>query len=178
MSKNSKITIRDELIRKRIIFLHHAVVDFGIEDIIGIMVYLNTLNSKPITLNICSPGGSVDHGLALYDFIKTSKAPVHTHCSGLAASMGAILLAAGKKGKRTASKNSRIMIHQPSGGYIGKASDIEVHANETSRIKKLLSQLVADDTGKSIHKVIKDMNQDLWMTAAEAKSYGLIDKIV
>ncbi len=144
----------------------------------NLLTYLSELGKAPITLEICSPGGSVDYGLVLYDFIKSSKVPIYTHCTGMAASMGAVLLAAGKKGYRSASKNSRIMIHQPSSGYIGKASDIEIHANETKRIRKLLNQIIANDTGKPLARVSKDTELDYWMTAEEAKEYGLIDRIV
>lgn len=172
------LKIDEELLKKRIMFFHGEVSRYTILDAIAKLTYLNGLNDKPIQINLCSEGGSVDSGLALYDLIKSSKAPIHIHCSGLAASMGAILLAAGKKGKRTASSNSRIMIHQPSSGYIGRASDIEVHATETNRIKKLLSQLISQDTGQPFNKVSKDMNQDFWMTAQDALKYGIIDKVI
>jgi ATP-dependent Clp protease protease subunit len=154
------------------------VASYAIRDTKNLLTYLSELGKAPITLEICSPGGSVDYGLVLYDFIKSSKVPIYTHCTGMAASMGAVLLAAGKKGYRSASKNSRIMIHQPSSGYIGKASDIEIHANETKRIRKLLNQIIANDTGKPLARVSKDTELDYWMTAEEAKEYGLIDRIV
>lgn len=162
----------------RVVHLSREVDGFSVSQTLLLLNYLIGRSKAPITLQICSPGGSVDHGMVLYDFIKASKVHIHTRCSGMAASMGAILLASGKKGQRTASKNSRIMIHQPSSGYIGKASDIEIHANETKRIRKLLNQIIANDTGKPLARVSKDTELDYWMTAEEAKEYGLIDKII
>jgi len=164
--------------RTRIVKLHYAVGECSSVDTLLLLEFLSTQKTTPITLQICSPGGSVDHGLVLYDFIKTSKVPIYTHCTGMAASMGAVLLGAGKRGHRTASKNARIMIHQPSSGYIGKATDIEVHAKETARIKKLLNTLLSQDTNQKFEKVSKDTELDLWMTAEEAKKYGIIDKVI
>lgn len=162
----------------RIVSFHGEVSTYAAEESLAKFEYLSSLNKKPITLRIFSPGGSVDAGLALYDFMKSSKVPIHTVCTGMAASMAAVLLAAGKKGHRAATKNSRIMIHQPSSGFIGRASDIEIHARETARIKNLLNQILATDTGQKLNKVTKDTELDLWMTAEEALSYGLIDKII
>ena len=162
----------------RIVYLHDEVSRFCVDHTLRNLDYLTKLSEKPITLRICSPGGSVDYGLVLYDFIKSSKAPVHTVCSGMAASMAAILLGAGKKGHRTVTKNSRIMIHQPTSGFIGKASDIEVHAKETARIRSLLNQLLSNDTKQPLKKVTKDTELDYWMTADEAKAYGLVDKVI
>jgi ATP-dependent Clp protease protease subunit len=142
------------------------------------MEYLSKISKEPITLRMCSPGGSVDHGLVLYDYIKASKVPIHVIVSGMAASMAAILLGAGKKGKRYATKNSRIMIHQPSSGFLGKAIDIEIHAKEVSRLRHLLNSLLSEDTGQPLKKVSKDTESDYWMTAEEAKKYGLVDKVI
>lgn len=169
---------KDLLTQNRIIFFHESVDRYAVEQAVINIEYLNTLNSKPITLRICSPGGSVDHGLALYDLMKSSKAPIHTICFGFAASMGAILLAAGKKGHRAATKNSRIMIHQPSSGFNGKASEMANYTDELKRIHRLLSVLISQDTGKPFNKVLKDMNEDYWMSAEQAREYGLIDKVV
>lgn len=162
----------------RIISFDYEVTRDSISMIITQLDYLTNLNKKPVRIRICSPGGSVDAGLMLYDYIKSSKVPIYTSCSGMAASMGAVLLGAGKKGYRTATKNTRIMIHQPTSGYIGKATDIEIHAKETARIRKLLNTLLSQDTGQPFNKVAKDTELDYWMTAEEAKKYGLIDKIV
>jgi ATP-dependent Clp protease protease subunit len=162
----------------RTVFFHGEVGQFKLEDALRNLDYLANISKKPIILRICSPGGSVDYGLVLYDYIKMSKVPIHTLCSGMAASMAAILLGSGKKGKRMATKSSRIMIHQPSSGYIGKASDIEIHANETKRIRNLLNTIISKDTGQPLKKVEKDTELDLWMTAENALQYGIIDKIV
>lgn len=162
----------------RKLFFHSEVGQYAIVDIITSLEYLQKQNNKPITLQICSPGGSVDHGLVLYDFIKASKVPIYTVCTGMAASMGAILLAAGKKGHRAVTKNARIMIHQPSSGYIGRASDIEIHAKETARIRSLLNKLISEDTGQPLKKVSKDTELDLWMTAEEAVEYGIVDRVI
>lgn len=173
-----KFSLDEEIIKKRIVIFHNEVRDWSVEAALKALIFLDAKNSSPIRMYICSPGGGVDHGLALYDFMQSARSPIYTHCSGYAASMGAVLLAGGKKGHRTATKNSRIMIHQPSAGYAGKATDIEIHSKETARIRKLLAQLVANDTGQVLKKVLKDMDQDLWLTAEQAKAYGLIDKIV
>jgi ATP-dependent Clp protease protease subunit len=162
----------------RTILFHHEVGQSRVTDALTSMDYLARLNKKPITLRLCSPGGSVDYGLVLYDYIKSSKVPIYTICSGMAASMAAILLGSGKKGKRFATKNSRIMIHQPSSGFIGKAIDIEIHAKETARIRSLLNNIIANDTGQKLSKVSKDTELDFWMTAEQALKYGLIDKII
>jgi ATP-dependent Clp protease protease subunit len=162
----------------RIIHIHDEIRQWSVIQSLGALEYLSSISNKPITIKLCSPGGSVDHGLALYDYIKSCKVPIYTHCSGYAASMAAVLLGGGKKGKRTATKNSRIMIHQPSSGYIGKASDIEVHAKETYRIRNLLNSIISEDTKQPIKKVAKDTEMDYWLTAEEALKYGIIDKIV
>lgn len=162
----------------RVVFLHDEIGRFSTNEAMLQLEYLSRLNKKPITLRICSPGGSVDHGLVIYDFIKSSKVPIYTLCSGMAASMAAVLLGGGFYGKRAATKHSRIMIHQPSSGFIGRASDIEIHAKETARVRKLLNTLIAKDTGNSFNKVSKDTELDYWMDAEEALKYGIIDKIV
>lgn len=163
---------------KRIIYFHNEVDRYSVTETLTALEYLNGLNSKPIILKICSPGGSVDQGIVLYDYMKSSKSPIYTHCAGMAASMAAILLAAGKQGHRTVTTNSRVMIHQPSAGFQGKATDIEIHAKETARIKALLSRLISEDTKQPLKKVTKDMELDYWMTAEEALKYGIVDKIL
>ena len=182
MRKLSKIKSTAELqlamLEKRVIYLHREVNAYSIYDLLIELDYLQALNNKPIKLYINSPGGSVDCGLALYDAIKRCKAPVYTICQGLAASMGAVLLGAGKKGCRAANIHARIMIHQPSGGFIGKSSDIENYASEISRMRKSLNELIAKDTGQTFKKVSIDTEKDYFMTAQEAKEYGIIDKII
>jgi ATP-dependent Clp protease protease subunit len=144
------------------------------------MLYLDSEDSsKPIYLYINSPGGSVTAGLAIYDTMQYVKSDVVTICVGLAASMGAFLLAAGTKGKRLALPHSRIMIHQPLGGTSQRqASDIEIEAREILRIKDMLNQSMADMTGQPLEKVTKDTDRDYFLSAAEAKEYGLIDRVI
>jgi ATP-dependent Clp protease protease subunit len=133
---------------------------------------------KDVALYINSPGGSVYAGMAIYDTMRFIKPEVSTLCTGLAASMGAFLLAAGTKGKRFSLPNSRIMIHQPSGGAQGQASDIQIQAREILRIRARLNEILAEHTGKSIKEVERDTDRDTFMTAKEAAEYGLIDKVV
>jgi ATP-dependent Clp protease protease subunit len=144
------------------------------------MLYLDSEdNSKPIYLYINSPGGSVTAGLAIFDTIQYVKSDVVTICVGLAASMGAFLLAAGTKGKRLALPHSRIMIHQPLGGTSQRqASDIEIEAREILRIKDMLNQSMADMTGQPLEKITKDTDRDYFLSAAEAVEYGLIDRVI
>ena len=181
---NNRITNKEELIAHllqltRVVYFHNEVNLYSVTEAMQLMRYLSELDSKkPIYLNICSPGGSVDAGLVLYDYIKSSKTPTYTICSGMAASMAAILLMAGKQGKRAATKHSRIMIHQPSGGFIGKASDIEIRAKEMTRVRSVLNNIIVADTGQPLKKVSKDTEADLWMTAEEAVKYGIVDKIL
>lgn len=175
------VNIYDRLYRERIIFLGRGVNDGLSNQIIAVMLYLDSEdNSKPIYLYINSPGGSVTAGLAIYDTMQHIKSEVVTICVGLAASMGAFLLAAGTKGKRLALPHSRIMIHQPLGGIQGRrqATDIEIEAKEILRIKKDLNEMLAHHTGQSIEKITKDTDRDYFMSAYEAKEYGLIDKVI
>lgn len=175
------INIYDRLYRERIIFLGRGVNDTLANQIIAVMLYLDSEdNSKPIYLYINSPGGSVTAGLAIYDTMQHIKSEVVTICVGLAASMGAFLLCAGTKGKRLALPHSRIMIHQPLGGIQGRrqATDIEIEAKEILRIKHDLNEMMAFHTGQPIEKIEKDTDRDFFMSAAEAKEYGLIDKVI
>jgi ATP-dependent Clp protease protease subunit len=175
------VNIYDRLYRERIIFLGRGVTDALANQIIAVMLYLDSEdNSKPIYLYINSPGGSVTAGLAIYDTMQHIKSEVVTICVGLAASMGAFLLCAGTKGKRLALPHSRIMIHQPLGGIQGRrqATDIEIEAKEILRIKKDLNQMMAYHTGQPVEKIEKDTDRDFFMSAYEAKEYGLIDKVI
>jgi ATP-dependent Clp protease protease subunit len=155
-------------------------VDDGIANaIVAYLLYLDSEDqSKPIYLYINSPGGSVTAGLAIYDTMQHIKSEVVTICVGLAASMGSFLLAAGTKGKRMALPHSRIMIHQPSGGTRGQASDIEIEAREILRLRHQLNQIYVDNTGQTLEKIEKDMNRDFFMSAQEAQEYGLIDRVI
>ncbi|MCP9818773.1 MAG: ATP-dependent Clp protease proteolytic subunit [Prochlorococcaceae cyanobacterium] len=165
---------------ERILFLGSEVNDSIANSLVAQMLYLDSDDSsKPIYLYINSPGGSVTAGLAIYDTIQYVKSDVITICVGLAASMGAFLLAAGTKGKRLALPHARIMIHQPLGGTSQRqASDIEIEAREILRIKDMLNQSLADMCGQSLEKVTKDTDRDYFLSAAEAKDYGLIDRVI
>ena len=165
---------------ERILFLGQEVSDAVANSLVAQMLYLDSDdNSKPIYLYINSPGGSVTAGLAIYDTMQYVKSDVVTICVGLAASMGAFLLAAGTKGKRLALPHSRIMIHQPLGGTSQRqASDIEIEAREILRIKDMLNQSMADMTGQPLEKINKDTDRDYFLSAAEAVEYGLIDRVI
>ncbi|MBC1261413.1 ATP-dependent Clp protease proteolytic subunit [Synechococcus sp. BSF8S] len=165
---------------ERILFLGQEVNDGIANSLVAQMLYLDSEDSsKPIYLYINSPGGSVTAGLAIYDTIQYVKSDVVTICVGLAASMGAFLLAAGTKGKRLALPHARIMIHQPLGGTSQRqASDIEIEAREILRIKDMLNQSLAEMCDQSLEKVTKDTDRDYFLSAAEAKDYGLIDRVI
>jgi ATP-dependent Clp protease protease subunit len=165
---------------ERILFLGSEVNDAVANALVAQMLYLDSEDSsKPIYLYINSPGGSVTAGLAIYDTMQYVKSDVVTICVGLAASMGAFLLAAGSKGKRLALPHSRIMIHQPLGGTSQRqASDIEIEAKEILRIKDMLNHSMADMTGQPFEKIEKDTDRDYFLSAAEAREYGLIDRVI
>ncbi len=170
--------IYSRLLEDRIIFLSDEVNDQTANLVIAQLIYLEGKNpDKDIFLYINSPGGSVTAGIAIYDTINYIKCDVCTICVGLAASMGALLLSSGTKGKRYALPNSEIMIHQPLGGAKGQASDIEIQANQMKKTKALLNRILSENTGKSIKEIEKDTDRDNYMTAEEAKKYGLIDNI-
>ena len=165
---------------ERILFLGSEVNDGIANSLVAQMLYLDSEDSsKPIYLYINSPGGSVTAGLAIYDTIQYVKSDVVTICVGLAASMGAFLLAAGTKGKRVALPHSRIMIHQPLGGTSRRqASDIEIEAREILRMKEMLNRSLSDMSGQSFEKIEKDTDRDYFLSADEAKDYGLIDRVI
>jgi len=173
------VDIYNRLYRERIIFLGRDIDDEIANQIIAVMLYLDSEDpGKDIQLYINSPGGMVTSGLAIYDTMQHIKSDVVTICVGLAASMGSFLLAAGTKGKRLALPHSRIMIHQPSGGTRGQASDIEIEAREILRIRHQLNNIYADNTNQTLAKIEKDMDRDFFLSAAEAKEYGLIDRVI
>lgn len=173
------INIYERLFRERIIFLSEEVNDSIANAIVAYLLYLDSDdNSKPIYLYINSPGGSVTAGMAIYDTMQHIKSEVITICVGLAASMGAFLLAAGAPGKRLALPHARIMIHQPLGGARGQASDIEIEAKEVIRIKHALNEMLAKHTGKSLEQIERDTDRDYFMSAEEAMNYGLIDRVI
>lgn len=170
--------IYSRLLEDRIIFLTGEITDATANIVVAQLIYLEGKNpDKDIYLYINSPGGSVSAGLAIYDTIKYIKCDVVTICIGLAASMGAFLLASGTKGKRYALPNSEIMIHQPLGGAQGQASDIEIQARHIQSIKEKINNILSETTGQDLKKVQKDTDRDYYMTAEQAKEYGLIDDI-
>ena len=171
--------IYSRLLRERVIFLVGPVNDATANLVVAQMLFLESENpDKDIFLYINSPGGSVSAGLSVYDTMQFIKPDVSTLCMGLAASMGAFLLAAGAKGKRLALPNSRIMIHQPSGGAQGQASDIEIQAREILRLRETLNDILAARTGQSLDKVRSDSERDYFMSAPEAQAYGLVDQVI
>ncbi len=171
--------IYSRLLRERIIFLVGEVNDYSSNLIIAQMLFLESEDPhKDIHFYINSPGGSVTAGLAMYDTMRFLKSPVSTVCIGQAASMGAFLLAAGTKGKRFALPNSRIMIHQPSGGSGGQATDMEIQVKEILHLKRRLNSIMAQNTAQSIEKITNDMERDFFMSAWDAKQYGIVDQVM
>lgn len=171
--------IYSRLLKERVIFLVGPVEDHMANLIVAQMLFLESENpEKDIHLYINSPGGSVTAGMAIYDTMRFIKPDVSTMCIGQAASMGSFLLSAGAKGKRFALPNSRVMIHQPLGGFQGQASDIQIHAQEIMQIKEKLNKALADHTGQNIKTIEKDTDRDNFMSADEACDYGLIDKVL
>lgn len=171
--------IFSRLLNDRIVFLGEEVNDTTASLVVAQLLYLEAQDpDKDIQFYINSPGGSVTAGLAIFDTMQYIKADVSTICIGLAASMGAFLLAAGAKGKRIALPNSEIMIHQPSGGFRGQATDIQIHAENILRVKNRLNTILAENTGKPIDVVKDATERDNFMTAEEAKEFGLIDNVI
>jgi ATP-dependent Clp protease, protease subunit len=171
--------VYSRLMMDRIIFLGYPVNDEVANIITAQLLFLeSTDRTRDIQLYINSPGGAVYAGLGLYDTMQFVTPDIATICTGMAASMAAVLMAAGAAGKRSALKHSRIMMHQPSGGAAGQASDVEITVNEVRKVKHELYEILSDHTGQTIEKVTKDSNRDFWMTAPEAKEYGLIDEVL
>lgn len=171
--------IYSRLLLDRIVFISGEVNDEMANAICAQLLFLQSQDAKKeISVYVNSPGGSVTAGLAIYDTMQFVKCPVATYCIGQAASMGAVLLAAGAKGRRHALPNARIMIHQPWGGAEGKASDIEITAREILRLKEVLNGILAKHSGKTVEEVTRDTDRDHFMSAAEAKEWGLVDRIV
>ena len=171
--------IYSRLLKVRVIFLTGAIEDHMANLIVAQLLFLESENpDKDIHLYINSPGGSVTAGLSIYDTMQFIKPDVSTMCIGQAASMGAFLLAGGKKGKRMALPHSRVMIHQPSGGAQGQASDIEIQANEIIELRAKLNKILASNTGKDVQVIAKDTERDRFLGAEEARDYGLVDKVI
>ena len=174
----AQMDVFSRLMMDRIIFLGHGINDVVSNVIVAQLLYLNSVDSKrPIQLYINSPGGGVYAGYGIYDTMNYVSNPVVTICCGMAASMAAVLLCSGAKGKRYALNHSRIMIHQPLGGVSGQASDIEIEAREILKIKGELYEILSKNTGKSVEQVIKDADRDYWMRGQEAVDYGMVDSI-
>ena len=171
--------IYSRLLKDRIVFVSGEIGDEMANAIVAQLLFLQAEDSKKeISMYINSPGGSVTAGLAILDTMRMVKCPVATYCVGQAASMGAILLSAGEKGKRHALPNARIMIHQPWGGAQGKASDIEITAKEILRLKEILNGILAEASGKTVEDVTKDTDRDHFMSAEDAKTWGIVDKVL
>jgi ATP-dependent Clp protease protease subunit len=171
--------IYSRLLRERIVFLVGPVNDANANIVVAQMLFLESENpDKDIFLYINSPGGSVSAGLSVFDTMQFIKPDVSTLCMGMAASMGSFLLMAGAKGKRAALPNSRVMIHQPSGGAQGQASDIEIQAREILKTREQLNRIYAERTGQTYERIAADMERDRWMSPNEAKDYGLIDQVL
>lgn len=171
--------IYSRLLKDRIIFIGTAIDDHVSNTVIAQLLFLQTEDpDKDIHLYINTPGGIVSSGLAIYDTMQYVKPNIATYCIGQAASMGALLLAAGTKGKRFALPNSRIMLHQPMGGFYGQATDIEIHAREILRMKDTLNSILAAHTALSLEKIQADTDRDFFMSGEEAKKYGIIDEVI
>ena len=179
-SKKGKVqeAIDEKLLEERKVFLWGMVDDDSAKHVIDRLLYLDALSNQTIHLYVNSPGGYVTSGFAIYDCIKTIKSPVSTICTGFAASMGSIILSAGEKGKRFIQPHARVMIHQPSGGARGQASDIEITAKEIILTKELSAQILADNCGQTFDKIMKDFNRDHWMGAKESVDYGIVDAVI
>lgn len=171
--------IYSRLLKDRIIILGTPVNDSVAANIVAQMLFLESEDpDKDINLYVNSPGGVVSSGLAIYDTMQYVRCKVATTCIGMAASMGAVLLTAGEKGKRAVLPNTRVMIHQPLGGVQGQASDIEIEAREILRIKNSLSMILAKHTGKTLEEIVRDSDRNKWMDAAETMEYGLVDRVL
>jgi ATP-dependent Clp protease protease subunit len=182
MSTEKKLKVQDQIAQQQIddrtIFLWGMVDDRSARHVVDRLLYLDSINNDEIKFYINSPGGYVTSGFSMYDTIKQIKSPVSTICTGLAASMGSILLSAGAKGRRFIQPHARVMIHQPSGGARGQASDIEITAQEIIKTKELSAKILADNCGQKFDKVMKDFNRDHWMGADESVKYGIVDDIL
>lgn len=175
----TQMDVFSRLMMDRVIFLGTEVNDYTANTLQAQLLYLDSVDpDKDISIYINSPGGSVTAGLAIYDTMQFISSDVATLCSGMAASMAAVLLVAGKEGKRSALKHSRVMIHQPLGGVQGQASDIEIEAREIQKYKKELYNIIAEHSHQPFDKVWQDSDRNYWMTADEAKEYGMIDQIM
>ena len=174
----TQMDVFSRLMMDRIIFLGTEINDYTANTLQAQLLYLDSVDSdRDISIYLNTPGGSVYAGLGIYDTMQFVKSKVATICTGMAASMGAVLLVAGEKGMRAALPHSRVMIHQPLGGIQGQASDIEITAREILKLKDELYQIISDHSGQTVEKIRQDADRDYWMTAKEALEYGMIDKV-
>ena len=173
-----KELIENKLLEERKVFLWGMVDDDSAKHVIERLMYLDSLGNDEIQLIINSPGGYVTSGFAIYDTMMQVKSPVATVCSGLAASMGSILLSAGAKGRRMIQPHARVMIHQPSGGAQGQASSIEIQAREIIKTKEIGARILSDNCNQPLEKVMNDFDRDYWMDAQESLAYGLVDQLL
>ena len=180
MAEKNKVQdlIDKKLLEERKVFLWGMVDDESAKHVVDRLLYLDSLGNDEIKFYINSPGGYVTSGFSMYDTIKAIKSPVSTICSGLAASMGSILLSAGEKGRRFIQPHAKVMIHQPSGGARGPASDIEITAQEIIKTKELSARILAENCGQTYEQVMKDFNRDHWMDANESVEYGIVDGVL
>ncbi len=171
-------TIDQKMLEERKVFLWGMVDDDSAKHVIDRLLYLDMQNNEEIQLYINSPGGYVTSGFAIYDVLRSLKSPVSTICTGLAASMGSILLSAGEKGSRFIQPHARVMIHQPSGGARGQASNIEIQAREILKTKEIGAKILAENCGQTVDRIMKDFNRDYWMDADESVDYGIVDGVL
>ena len=176
--KNNDVGLNDKLLKTRSILISGEIDKDQADQFTRNILVLDSQSNDPIYVYINSPGGSVTAGLAIYDTMQYIKPDVSTICIGMAASMGAVLLTAGARGKRIALPNSRIMIHQPMGGMQGQASDIEIHAKEILKTRAKLNEILAKHTGQPLERIEADTDRDFYMSAEEAQQYGIVDKII
>jgi ATP-dependent Clp protease, protease subunit len=172
--------IEEQMLKRREIFLWGEINDESAESVVQKILFFNGQNSDEITIFLNSPGGAISSGLAIYDAMQYSQAPIKTVCMGIAASFGAVILCAGKKGKRFTWENARIMIHQPliAGSFFGPASDIQIQAEEMIRVRERLNAILSFHSGRPVKKIEEDTDRDFFMSAQEAMEYGLVDSIV
>jgi ATP-dependent Clp protease protease subunit len=174
-----KDIIDEKILSQRKVFLWGQVDDQSAKHVIDRLLYLEQLDpGKEIQFIINSPGGYVTSGMAMYDTMKSISSPIMTVCSGLAASMGSILLSGGTKGRRFIQKHGRVMIHQPSGGSQGQATDIEIQMNEILKTREIGARILSENCGQTFEKIMKDFNRDYWMDAAESVKYGIVDGVI
>ena len=180
MEKKNKVQdrIENQQLDDRTIFLWGMVDDKTARHVVDRLLYLDSVNHEEIKFYINSPGGYVTSGFSMYDTIKQIKSPVSTICTGLAASMGSILLSVGAKGRRFIQPHARVMIHQPSGGARGQASDIQITAQEIVKTREISARILADNCGQDFDQVMKDFNRDHWMDAEESVKYGIVDGVL